>query len=212
MVDDILDLPEKLARKRKKPFVVIMDEFQEITGYDGDKWEKKIRAVIQHHERVGYIFAGSREHILIDMVQNQNRAFYRMGKTIFLGTILRPAFSGHIVNRFRTTGIEIDPVAADEICLVCDDYPYSIQYLCSVPGISGRRPGRLNATTFGKGSTKSWRAAHPCMLPCGRRCPGARGPSSGLLFRWTEEISIRTGRGRNTDWVRRQLSKLRSEV
>ena len=39
-----------------------------------------MRACFQHHDRVGYLFVGSRRHIISDMVSNKRRAFYNMDK------------------------------------------------------------------------------------------------------------------------------------
>ena len=61
---EILDVPQKIAKKRRKNFVVVFDEFQEITNFDGERLEKLMRACFQHHHNVAYLFAGSKRHLL----------------------------------------------------------------------------------------------------------------------------------------------------
>jgi AAA+ ATPase superfamily predicted ATPase len=46
---EILDVPQKIADKRKNNFVVVFDEFQEIVNLDGERLEKLMRASFQHH-------------------------------------------------------------------------------------------------------------------------------------------------------------------
>ena len=88
-LDQVYDLPQQLAEKKKKPFIVVFDEFQEIVNLNGDSIEKVMRASFQHHDKVGYLFAGSKRHILYDMVSNPDRAFYKMGRIINESTLKR---------------------------------------------------------------------------------------------------------------------------
>ena len=65
-VEEILNLPERIAESEGKRFAVVFDEFQEIMRLNGGILEKQIRAAIQHHTHVSYLFAGSKTHMLID--------------------------------------------------------------------------------------------------------------------------------------------------
>jgi hypothetical protein len=66
---------------------VIFDEFQELLLLGGAGIEKQLRAAIQTHERVSYVFAGSETSLLTDMISNSARPFYRLGEPLFLKTI-----------------------------------------------------------------------------------------------------------------------------
>jgi hypothetical protein len=76
--------------------VVARDGFQEIRNYDGETLEQTIRSVIQHHRRVGYLFSGSKRHIIKDMIFREDRAFYKSGKVMTLAKIPRPLFAKFI--------------------------------------------------------------------------------------------------------------------
>lgn len=128
--EEILDAPEILARKRKKLLIVFLDEFQEILNFNGLELEKLLRAVIQRHEHVGYVFAGSKRSLLVDMVSNADRPFYKMGKIFNLGKIPRPEFKRFLLDRFKRTGYKIKDELMDEILDLVEDYPYNAQYLC----------------------------------------------------------------------------------
>ena len=57
-LEEVYELPEKLAKDYKRRVVVIFDEFQEISQFNGKQFEKKMRFFIQHHSEVCYIFMG----------------------------------------------------------------------------------------------------------------------------------------------------------
>ena len=63
-LDEVLETPAKIAAKGKLNVVVVFDEFQQILEYGNDQVERKLRSVIQNHRHVGYIFLGSRKHLI----------------------------------------------------------------------------------------------------------------------------------------------------
>jgi len=127
---DVLDLPARIAARRKKPVVVAWDEFQEIRNYNGETLEKTIRSVIQHHRHVGYLFSGSKRHIIKDMIFREDRAFYKSGKVMTLNKIPRPLFTKFIDRKFSATGFTLADGVIDEILDKAGDGPYFVQYLC----------------------------------------------------------------------------------
>jgi AAA+ ATPase superfamily predicted ATPase len=58
ILTEVLEYPEKASIRKKKRFVVIIDEFSDIAKYNGTDVEKSIRAVVQSHQRVGYTSEG----------------------------------------------------------------------------------------------------------------------------------------------------------
>lgn len=129
-LDEIYDLPQKLALKKKKNFVVVFDEFQEIRNLDGESIEKSMRASFQHHRNVAYLFAGSKRHILNDMVYNKRRAFYKIGKVMNLTKISREEFRKFLERKFKNTGFVLEKGVVDEVLDLVEDYPYNAQFLC----------------------------------------------------------------------------------
>lgn len=129
-LDEVYDTPEKLAIKRRRKFVVVFDEFQEVRNLGGERIEKAMRASFQHHTRVAYLFAGSKRHMLYEMVSNRNRAFYKMGKVINLGKIPRLEFSKFLKEAFIRTGFTVESGLIDKVLDIVEDYPYNAQFLC----------------------------------------------------------------------------------
>ncbi len=85
LLEDALELPERLGRKRR--LIVAFDEFQEIERLDGIQTEKMMRAIIERHRNVTYIFAGSERHLMSLIFEDKERPFYRFGKMMQLGPI-----------------------------------------------------------------------------------------------------------------------------
>jgi hypothetical protein len=80
---------EALAQKTKKRLVVVIDEFSDLEKYDGRSVEKALRAEIQQQVRIGYIFSGSEESVMLSMVRDRKRAFFKLGRLMELGPIGR---------------------------------------------------------------------------------------------------------------------------
>ncbi len=127
---DIFDLPERIAKKRKKRVVVVIDEFQEISNLGGLSMEKELRAVIQLHSNVSYVFAGSKRELLLDMVQQQNRAFYQMGKVVMLEKIPREYFAPFLKEKFIQSGYRISDETITSLLDFVEDFPYNAQFFC----------------------------------------------------------------------------------
>jgi len=130
LVKDLLEIPQKTAERGKKRFVVFFDEFQEIRNVGGEALEKAMRSVFQRQKDVGYLFAGSKQHIMSDMVLNKNKPFYKMGKVMFLGKIPPVELSSFISGKFAASGKTITAGTTDEIIKVSRAVPYYTLHLC----------------------------------------------------------------------------------
>ena len=75
---EALDLPEKIAKKYDKKWLVVYDEIGELQ-YLNMQTIKIMRSVIQHHKHVSYLFAGSQETIMNNIFISSKGAFYRFG-------------------------------------------------------------------------------------------------------------------------------------
>ncbi|MEA2033854.1 MAG: ATP-binding protein [Euryarchaeota archaeon] len=130
LFDEVYEAPQRIAVRRRRDFIVVFDEFQEIANLNGEIIEKGMRACFQHHDRVGYLFAGSRRHIIYDMISNKQRAFYNMGKIMNLSKIPGGEFKAFLEDKFSETGFSLEEGVLDEILNVTENYPYNVQFLC----------------------------------------------------------------------------------
>lgn len=76
------------AQPKGRPFGLIVDEFQKVIELGGTQAESQIRAAIQRHKRVGYVFAGSKTRMLTAMTMDAARPFYRLGAVRFIGPVI----------------------------------------------------------------------------------------------------------------------------
>lgn len=127
---EILDAPQKIAKKQGKNFVVIFDEFQEIINLDGERLEKLMRACFQHHHNVAYLFAGSKRHLLHSMASDPNRAFYKLGDVMNLQKIAPGEMMKFVEKQFSKGPIKIKKTIIDTVLDVSENVPYNVQYLC----------------------------------------------------------------------------------
>jgi len=127
ILTQVLEYPEKASIRKKKQFVIIIDEFSDIAKYNGTDAEKAIRAVVQSHQRVGYILSGSKRSVIRDMVKDKRRAFYRMGRMMELAPIPRDLFTAFIASWFAKGEYDLSEGVVDLILEKGRDIPYNIQ-------------------------------------------------------------------------------------
>jgi AAA+ ATPase superfamily predicted ATPase len=129
VAEEVFNLPEQIANSQGKRFVVVLDEFQEIMRIGGENLERQLRAAIQHHTRVSYLFAGSKSHMLIDMVSEKTRPFYQMGTLMNLDKIPENEFKDFVRFKFTKFGKKISPAAIDRIFAESQNIPHYVQLL-----------------------------------------------------------------------------------
>lgn len=129
VLTEVLDGIEAMAASRKRTVVVVLDEFQQLVAEGGVTAERQIRASVQTHQHVSYIFAGSKTRLLTDMTTHHARPFYRMGSSLFLGPIARAAFAPFLTEGFEARGFKVAPGAIERILDLAEDVPYSVQRL-----------------------------------------------------------------------------------
>lgn len=129
VLDDLYDLPQKMAAKRKRQMVVVFDEFQEITSLNLPI-ERSMRAKIQHHDKVAYCFMGSKRHLLDELFSDKNRPLYRIAKPVPLGKIKPEKLKNFIRVRLKSVGMNIDTDLIGELLKITVCHPYYTQQLC----------------------------------------------------------------------------------
>ena len=126
---EVIDFPEKVAKKRGKPIVVILDEFQEILSLGGVPLTKVMRSRMQFHQNATYVFSGSKRHLLMQIFMEEEGAFYKSVRPIELGPIPRSEFEDFIVEKFSSSGGGIDRKLARRILDASQGYPYYAQQI-----------------------------------------------------------------------------------
>lgn len=129
LLTDALDAVEALAAGTEREVVVILDEVQQIVVEHGEAAERSLRATVQRHRHVGYVFAGSDTRLLTAMTEDPNRPFYRLGERLFLGAVPRDDFLGFLRSSFAASGFEASTSGCEAILELADEVPYNVQRL-----------------------------------------------------------------------------------
>ena len=128
--EEILDLPEKVAKKKNKHLVICIDEFQQIGEFpDSIGVQKKMRGIWQHQENVTYCFFGSKKHMMEKIFADRSMPFYQFGEMIHLGKIGTADWVEYISRQFSEGGKQISPELATSLCESVDNYSSYVQQL-----------------------------------------------------------------------------------
>lgn len=131
LLTDVLNGIEKLAAEDSRKALVVFDEFQQVVTEAGQKAERQIRAAVQTHSNVGYVFAGSGTRMMSEMIGSSARAFWHLGDPLYLGPIPRDAFTPFLRTGLESTGAKIEETALARILDLSEDVPYNVQQLAS---------------------------------------------------------------------------------
>lgn len=128
--EEVLQLPEVIAKAKGIRIVVCIDEFQQLGDFtDSLTFQKKLRGVWQRQSHVSYCLYGSKKHMMEQMFQNQSYPFYRFGDLFYLDKISEDDWVAYIRERFKVTGKRISDDLARVICSVTDRYSSYVQQL-----------------------------------------------------------------------------------
>ena len=128
--DDILNLAENIAKKKKLRIIICVDEFQSLTRFpSSEDFQKKLRSHWQHHQNVAYCLYGSKRQMLLDIFTNTSMPFYKFGDLMFLDKIDVAHWIPFIRQRFRDTDKKISEQSALLITQLTECHPYYVQQL-----------------------------------------------------------------------------------
>jgi len=131
--EDILNLAERIGAGKKVRFVVCIDEFQNISGFEDHLgFQKMLRAHWQHHGNTSYCIYGSKRHMMMDVFTSPSMPFYKFGDIIFLEKITAEVWIRIIQERFAQTGKTIMSTESQLIAELADCHPYYVQQLAQL--------------------------------------------------------------------------------
>jgi hypothetical protein len=128
--DEVLNLPENIAKKKNIKFIICLDEFQNLSSFkDSLNFEKKLRANWQRHKSVTYCLFGSKRHMMTEIFNNHSKPFYRFGDIIMLQKIETEKWQAFIIEGFEKTGKQIEKSTALLIPVVMKNHSWYVQQL-----------------------------------------------------------------------------------
>ncbi|MCM1078951.1 MAG: ATP-binding protein [Bacteroidales bacterium] len=128
--EEILNLPEVIAREKNKSIVICIDEFQQIGEMtDSPSIQKRLRGVWQHQQNCSYCLFGSKKHLMTNLFQNRRMPFYLFGETMILERIPKDDWIDYIKKRFESRGKSISTALCERICDTTENYSSYVQQL-----------------------------------------------------------------------------------
>jgi len=123
---DVFALPGELTKNAGFRMAICLDEFQQISQFNGGSVENAIRNQVQEQREVGYVFAGSQPSLMEEML-SAKRPFHKAGPEMFLDKIPAKDWKESITRHFRKRGRTLDDPGLETLLASADLIPYDVQ-------------------------------------------------------------------------------------
>jgi len=123
---EVFALPGELARNAGFRMAICLDEFQQISQFNGGSVENALRNQVQEQREVGYVFAGSQPSLMEEML-SVRRPFHKAGPQMFLDKIPAGDWTEFITRQFRKRGRTLDEKGLETLLRTADLIPYDVQ-------------------------------------------------------------------------------------
>lgn len=134
---DILNLPEKIAIKKKLEIIVCIDEFQNLNNFkESLLFQKRLRSAWQYHKNAAYCLYGSKRYMLMNLFENKSMPFYKFGDVFYMEKIEGDELVNFVLEKFAQTNKFIDKKIAGEIVDFMQCHPYYVQQLAHLTWIN----------------------------------------------------------------------------
>lgn len=131
MISTSLEAIGGFLADRKRPVIICMDEFQQVTGYQEENAEAMFRNWMQEFPLIRFIFCGSHRHMMISMFSDESRPFYRSTQIRGLDPLPQDTYTRFIELHFRKHKKQIDRDQLDEIFTWTRMQTYYVQLFCN---------------------------------------------------------------------------------
>lgn len=126
LLSDVYSLLAELAARRAA--ALVLDEFQAIVEL-GEHLPALLKALADENPKVSLVLAGSRRHLMEQLVSTPSAALYNMAETIALGPLPEEVMSAHLRSRAAAGGRAMSEHAARLIVELAGPAPNDIQRL-----------------------------------------------------------------------------------
>jgi hypothetical protein len=126
LLSDLYDLLGDLAARR--PVALVLDEFQAIVQL-GEHLPALLKALADEHPKVSLVLAGSRRHLMEQLVSAPGAALYNMAEPITLGPLPADVMGAHLAARAQAGGKKMSEQVASLIVQLAHPAPNDIQRL-----------------------------------------------------------------------------------
>lgn len=128
--EEVLDLPELIAKRHGWHIVICIDEFQQVGEFpDSLTVQKRMRSVWQHQQNTSYCLYGSKKHMMSSLFLQRSKPFYKFGSTMYLGVIPTETWVPFLCDRFAGEGKVLTEELAALICRKVENHSSYVQEL-----------------------------------------------------------------------------------
>lgn len=128
--EEILNLPEIIAKKKGWHISICIDEFQQVGEFpDSQNVQKRMRTIWQHQQNVSYCLYGSKKHMMTTLFQQKSKPFYKFGKMMYLDTIPTEEWIPYLCSRFQLENKTLPETIATKICDAVENHSSYVQEL-----------------------------------------------------------------------------------
>lgn len=128
LLEDAMELLDKICARSKKRPIVVIDEFQEIMKIQKGL-DKQLRSLMQRQKNLNYILLGSQESMMTEIFQQKKSPFYHFGQIMYLDKIPYDVFFEYIVERLPKGRKSLRESVAKDILSFTQCHPYYTQQL-----------------------------------------------------------------------------------
>ena len=125
--EEILRLPELIAKKQGVDMVICIDEFQQIAKFnDTEFFQKELRTIWQHQNNVTYCLFGSRKHMMEGLFDTVEKPFYKFADILYLDCIPQSYWTKFIQSKFENQ----EKTISEELCRrICESVAFNSSYI-----------------------------------------------------------------------------------
>jgi hypothetical protein len=127
-----LEVVEKIAIKKDLNIKFVFDEFQDILRISDNFILEQLRAIMQHHEKVTYIFLGSIETIMTKIFEDKTSSFFHFARVMQLEGLDIKELYDYTKNVFDSLDVKYDNSLLMLLEFLKGHPDYSMQVLQSI--------------------------------------------------------------------------------
>ncbi len=125
-LENAFELVEKVAKKRDKRLVFLLDEFQEVERIGGSSLLNALRTVFQHQENTTYLFLGSEPSLMKTIFADRRRAFYSFATMLHLPAIEVDEWETYTLKKLQKFNMTMDAQAIHVVFDITGGHPHGM--------------------------------------------------------------------------------------
>lgn len=130
MMEDIFVNLSSYLKKHNKKAIIAIDEFQQIATIKEKNIEATLRTYVQNLDNIGFVFSGSKKHLLTQMFTDYAKPFYAQATPLELSFIPKEKFYLFVKEKFESSNKTITKEAFDTLYELVEGEPWLVQNGC----------------------------------------------------------------------------------